>query len=122
MKKELENKNISDKWIKKILENAPDKDKMRILDIGCGPGFFTINLSKLGHDVTGIDISSEMVTVAKENAEEQGLTCDFKVMNANTLEFPDNTFDLIINRVVTWTLPDLYECYRSQRTHNRFRC
>jgi ubiquinone/menaquinone biosynthesis C-methylase UbiE len=115
VKKELENKNISDKWIKKILENAPDKDKMRILDIGCGPGFFTINLSKLGHDVTGIDISSEMVTVAKENAEEQGLTCDFKVMNANTLEFPDNTFDLIINRVVTWTLPDLYECYREWR-------
>ena len=83
VKKELENKNISDKWIKKILENAPDKDKMRILDIGCGPGFFTINLSKLGHDVTGIDISREMVMVAKENAEEQGLTCDFKVMNAS---------------------------------------
>ena len=115
VRKELNNSTISDKWIRKILENAPDKEKLRILDIGCGPGFFTINLSKLGHDVTGIDISREMVIVAKENAEEQGLKCDFKVMNANSLEFPDNTFDLIINRVVTWTLPDLYECYREWR-------
>lgn len=115
MRKELNDNKVSDKWIRKILENAPDKEKLRILDIGCGPGFFTINLSKLGHDVTGIDVSREMVIVAKENAEEQGLDCDFKVMNANCLEYSDNTFDLIINRVVTWTLPDLYECYREWR-------
>ncbi|MBE6527948.1 MAG: methyltransferase domain-containing protein [Thermoplasmata archaeon] len=115
VKKELESKNISDKWIRKILENAPEKDRLKVLDIGCGPGFFTINLSKLGHDVIGIDVSKEMVEVARENAQEQGVACDFKVMNANTLEFEDNTFDLIINRVVTWTLPDLYECYREWR-------
>ena len=115
VKKELENRKHSDKWIQKILDNAPEKEKLRILDIGTGPGFFTINLARLGHDVTGIDVSREMIVVAKENAEEQGVKCDFKVMNANQLEFPDNTFDLIINRVVTWTLPDLYECYREWR-------
>jgi ubiquinone/menaquinone biosynthesis C-methylase UbiE len=112
VKDELKNRKHSDKWIQKILDNAPEKEKLRILDIGTGPGFFTINLSALGHDVTGIDVSREMVVVAKENAEEQGVKCDFKVMNANQIEYPDNTFDLIINRVVTWTLPDLYECYR----------
>ncbi len=115
VKKELENRRHSDKWIQKILDNAPMKEKLRILDIGTGPGFFTINLSRLGHDVTGIDVSREMVMVARENAAEQGVKCDFKVMNANQLEFSDNTFDLIINRVVTWTLPDLYECYREWR-------
>ncbi len=97
------------------MDNAPEKEILRVLDIGTGPGFFTINLSKLGHDVTGIDVSREMVMVAKENAAEQDLSCDFKVMNANQLEFSDNTFDLIINRVVTWTLPDLYECYQEWR-------
>ena len=115
VRKELNSKQASDKWIMKILENAPNKEKLKILDIGCGPGFFTINLTKLGHDVIGIDVSKEMVDVASENAQEQGLTCDFKVMNANDLDFPDDTFDLIINRVVTWTLPDLYECYREWR-------
>ncbi|MBR4504004.1 MAG: class I SAM-dependent methyltransferase [Candidatus Methanomethylophilaceae archaeon] len=88
---------------------------MKILDIGTGPGFFTINLTKMGHKAIGIDVTKEMVQVAEENAQEQGVECEFRVMNANSLDFPDNTFDLIINRVVTWTLPDTYECYREWR-------
>ena len=113
--KELKNRSHSDKWIQKILDNAPEKENLKILDIGTGPGFFTINLARLGHDVIGVDITREMVQVAKENAKEQGVECEFMVMNANSLDFPDNTFDLIINRVVTWTLPDLFECYREWR-------
>lgn len=115
VRKELKNKNINDKWVQKILENAPRKKVLKILDIGTGPGFFTINFAKLGHDITGIDISPEMVRVATENAASEGLKCNFRVMNANTLEFPDETFDLIINRMVSWTLPDLFECYREWR-------
>ena len=57
VRKELKNKNINDKWVQKILENAPRKKVLKILDIGTGPGFFTINFAKLGHDITGIDIS-----------------------------------------------------------------
>ena len=115
VKKELKNRETSDRWIKLILDNAPEKDVLKILDIGTGPGFFTINLTRMGHDAVGIDVTEEMVQVAKENAEEQGLKCDFRVMNANSLDFPDGTFDLIINRVVTWTLPDTFECYREWR-------
>ncbi len=115
VREELKNKNINDKWVQKILENAPRKKVLKILDIGTGPGFFTINFAKLGHDITGIDISPEMVRVATENAESMGLKCNFKVMNANTLEFPDETFDLIINRMVSWTLPDMFDCYREWR-------
>lgn len=115
VKRELDDREASDAWVRKSLENAPDKARLRILDVGTGPGFFTISFAKLGHDVTGIDISPEMVRVAKENAAEQGMSCDFRVMNANTLDFPDDTFDLIISRVVTWTLPDLYDCYKEWR-------
>ena len=70
VRKELNSKQASDKWIMKILENAPNKEKLKILDIGCGPGFFTINLTKLGHDVIGIDLSKEIVDVASQNAHE----------------------------------------------------
>ena len=115
VREELNSKEITDQWVRKILENAPDKKKLRILDIGTGPGFFTINFTKLGHDVTGVDVTPDMIRVAKENAQEQGVECDFKIMNANSLDFPDNTFDLIISRNVTWTLPDLFECYREWR-------
>lgn len=112
VRKELKDHAISDKWVRKILENAPDREKLRILDIGTGPGFFTINFARLGYDVHGIDISPEMVNVAKRNAADAGVQCDFRVMNANTLDFPDGSFDLVINRNVSWTLPDMFECYR----------
>jgi ubiquinone/menaquinone biosynthesis C-methylase UbiE len=113
--KDLKDKGVSDRWVQKILEYAPHKEKMKILDIGTGPGFFTINFARAGHDVIGIDISPEMVRAANENAEDNDVECVFKLMNANELEFPDDTFDLIINRFVSWTLPDLYDCYKEWR-------
>ena len=115
IEKQLDDNNIKDFWIRTIILNSPRKKHLRILDIGTGPGFFTINLTKLGHDVIGIDVGKEMIRVAKENAEVCGVDCKFMVMNANDLQFEDNSFDVIINRNVTWTLPDLFECYREWR-------
>ena len=37
-----------------ILEYAPEKEHLEILDVGCGPGFFEVTLGKEGHHVTGI--------------------------------------------------------------------
>ncbi len=113
--KELQNDEIKDRWVRAILENAPDKERLRILDIGTGPGFFTIVLTGLGHDVTGIDVTPNMLSAAKENASLHSIECDFRLMNANSLDFPDGEFDLVISRNVTWTLPDLYDCYREWR-------
>jgi len=104
-----------DLWMDIVYRYAPKKEKLRVLDIGTGPGFFTISLAKDGHDVTGIDISLGMLKVAKANAERFGVKCDFRPMNANTLMFEPDTFDLIINRNVSWTIPDLYECYKEWR-------
>ncbi len=112
---QLRDKGISDFWIKTILMNAPKKGNLRILDVGTGPGFFTINLSRLGHRVIGIDVSEGMIRVAEENAAASGVDCEFRIMNANDLSYPDGEFDLIISRNVTWTLPDLFDCYREWR-------
>ena len=43
-------------------------DGKRILDIGCGTGLLSVKLAKMGADVTGIDISPEMITVAEQRA------------------------------------------------------
>ncbi|MBO4348228.1 MAG: class I SAM-dependent methyltransferase, partial [Candidatus Methanomethylophilaceae archaeon] len=104
-----------DVWMKMVYQNAPKKERLRVLDIGTGPGFFTIALSLDGHDVTGVDLSEGMLEVARKNAEEFGAECDFRQMNADRLYFESDTFDLVISRNVTWTITDMEECYREWR-------
>ena len=93
-----------DIWKKLILENAPAKKKLKILDVGTGPGFFAINLALDGYDVTAVDCTDAMLRKAKKNAENYGVNIDFKYSNADELPFDDNTFDLIISRNVVWNL------------------
>ena len=42
--------------------------KPKALDLGCGPGFFSLILAQMGFDVTGVDASPEMIQSARENA------------------------------------------------------
>jgi ubiquinone/menaquinone biosynthesis C-methylase UbiE len=67
--------------------NLPGK----ILDLGCGAGRTSNFLYKLGHDVTAIDYSEEMIRKAKEKNILTSI--DFKVMNAKYLLFVDESFD-----------------------------
>ncbi|WP_269849320.1 class I SAM-dependent DNA methyltransferase [Methanosarcina horonobensis] len=53
-------------WTGLLLENAPRKENLRVLDVGTGPGFFSILLSARGHRVTGIDCTPEMLEQAKK--------------------------------------------------------
>ncbi len=45
-----------------------------VLDLGCGTGGMTIPLASLGYDMTGVDLSPEMLTVARSRAEEAGFS------------------------------------------------
>ena len=58
-----------DAWLKILLENAPKKEKLRVLDMGAGPGFFSILMSLAGHEVTAVDVTEEMLENAKHNAK-----------------------------------------------------
>jgi len=93
-------------WTKLILENAPQKEKLKILDIGTGPGFFAIILSAAGHDVTAIDVTQKMLDEAQKNAATAGVAPEFLLMDSHRLDFADRSFDLIVSRNVTWTLYD----------------
>ena len=44
-------------WQDEIISNLPDKEHLKVLDVGCGPGFFSVILASLGHDVVGIDLT-----------------------------------------------------------------
>lgn len=92
-------------WQQEIASRLPHGKALKILDIGCGAGFFSILLAKSGHEVTGIDLTPNMIEEAKLLTAEQSCTADFLVMDAEKLSFADNSFDAVIARNVTWNLP-----------------
>lgn len=90
-------------WLDLIKHHIPTDKEVNILDIGTGPGFFTIILTKAGYRITGIDSSIGMIEQAKANVAAENIDPTLVVMDSHQLEFPDNHFDLILSRNVTWT-------------------
>ena len=102
-------------WKNIFKKNLPVGKNLKILDVGTGAGFFAAILSKLGHKVVGIDMSTKMLGEAKKNLRELNLHAEFHKMNAQNLHFADETFDLVVSRNLTWTLPDVKAAYREWR-------
>jgi ubiquinone/menaquinone biosynthesis C-methylase UbiE len=67
-----------------------------VLEVAPGPGFFAIELSKLGgFRITGLDISQTLVDIAKKNAAAAGVQVDFRLGNASAMPFTDDSFDFV---------------------------
>jgi ubiquinone/menaquinone biosynthesis C-methylase UbiE len=70
-----------------------------VLEVALGPGYFCIELAKLGsYAITGLDISHTFVELANKKAAEAGVQVDFRQGNASTLPFADNSFDFLLCR------------------------
>ena len=93
-----------DAWRDMILSHAPDKDRLRVLDVGTGPGFFAMNLALAGHDVTAVDVTEHMLAHARRNAISYGADVRFVLHRGEELPFEDGSFDLIVSRNVLWNL------------------
>ena len=79
-----------------FIEKEINYDKeIKILDVGCGTGRHSIELSKRGYAVTGIDLSESQLRCAKEKATSQSLKIDFQKHDARTPHY-SNAFDLVI--------------------------
>jgi len=103
---------IAKRWMKEIEKQIPAGRRLKILDVGCGAGFFSILLAKEGHEVFGIDLTPEMIENAIQLAEEENADCCFQVMDAENPMFADETFDVVISRNLTWTLPEAAQAYK----------
>ncbi|MBQ7173928.1 MAG: class I SAM-dependent methyltransferase [Lachnospiraceae bacterium] len=99
-------------WTDLILEKAPRNEKMQILDVGTGPGVFATLLSLAGHDVTGIDISPRMLEEARSNSAMYNTAPCYLLMDSEQLDFPDNSFDMIVSRNVVWIMQDPEAVYQ----------
>jgi len=95
---------LKKRW-QEILRESIGDERMMILDVGTGPGIIAILLADMGHRVTGLDLTSEMLNKARENTERLGLSIEFKQGDAENIPFEDGSFDVVINRHVLWTMP-----------------
>ena len=103
---------MAERWLYEIKKQLPQDKNLRILDVGCGAGFFSVLLAKEGYQVTGVDLTPDMVENARTLAAEEKTDCEFLVMDAENLRFADESFDVVISRNLTWTLPDVKSAYR----------
>ena len=55
---------LSERWLCEIEKRLPEGKRLRVLDVGTGTGYFAVLLSRLGHEVTGIDLTPAMLTEA----------------------------------------------------------
>lgn len=106
------NSSISKRWTEEIVHFLPEGKPLRILDVGTGTGYFAILLSQIGHQVTGIDLTDAMLQEARENAALYQVCPVFLQMDAQDLDFPDQSFDVVISRNLTWTLPEPETAYK----------
>ena len=78
----------------------------RIMDIGCGYGWFVKEFAKNGGVVTGIDLSPAAVELTKKMLTYYKLTAEIREANAEELPFADNTFDLVFSNGVLHHTPE----------------
>jgi ubiquinone/menaquinone biosynthesis C-methylase UbiE len=66
-----------------------------VLEVGCGAGTDLARFAKGGAVVSGVDLSSSAITLARQNFEQQGLQADLREADGEQLPFPDDSFDLV---------------------------
>jgi len=92
-------------WTKLLRISLPST-RGTVLDIGCGTGSLSVVLAGLGYEVTGIDLSPEMISLAKVKASAAQHSINFHVMDAAFPQFPAQQFDAIVCRHLLWALPE----------------
>lgn len=100
-------------WLKHLLAGRARRRQFddadgRVLDVACGvgPNFRYLPESA---DIVGVDISNDMLEFAREEAADLGRRVSLEQMDAQDLDFDDDTFDNVISSFSTCTFPDPME-------------
>lgn len=79
----------------------------RLLEVGCGIGVDSIQLAKRGFQVTAVDLTENALEIAAEFAAQRGVDIDFRLGNAELLDFPDESFDVVYSFGVLHHTPNI---------------
>lgn len=82
-----------------LVNNIGVRDNMKVMDLGCGDGTTSIPAARLGADVLGVDIASNLVQAGNKRAQQENLeNCRFQEGDASDLqEHADDSFDLVVS-------------------------
>jgi 2-polyprenyl-3-methyl-5-hydroxy-6-metoxy-1,4-benzoquinol methylase len=86
---------------------------MSVLELGCGTGYFTRELARSGAEIVAIDVSPELLEIARSNSSAPNVR--YEIQNAYRLNYPDAVFDSVVGSSVLHHLeidPALREIYR----------
>jgi ubiquinone/menaquinone biosynthesis C-methylase UbiE len=99
--------------LRKVLGPQLERGFQRSLEIGAGTGYFSLNLLQAGvvQEATCTDISPGMVRTLAINAARLGLPVRTARADAESLPFPDSSFDLVLGHAVLHHLPDLERAF-----------
>lgn len=91
--------NIDKVWRKKAVCELTDEARpLKVLDVACGTGDFTIEIANKvapGSRITGVDISEGMIAVGRDKLSKLGIEAVFEVADCEALPYDDKTFDRI---------------------------
>jgi ubiquinone/menaquinone biosynthesis C-methylase UbiE len=96
-------------WATRLIEAADPKPGERVLDVGCGTGVVARQVaSRLGTDgtIAGVDLSPDMLEVAKARGAREHVTVDWREANAEQLPFSESSFDLVLCQFALMFYPD----------------
>jgi ubiquinone/menaquinone biosynthesis C-methylase UbiE len=102
----------------KLVDVLAEKKERRLLDVGCGGGQSAIRLKELYPHLSlvGIDLSPYLIARARKRAQQKGVAVQFEMADAQTLPYPDASFDIVYSFGSAKHWPDplkgFGECWR----------
>jgi ubiquinone/menaquinone biosynthesis C-methylase UbiE len=86
----------------RVVDLAALQGEEHVLDAGCGTGMMALRIAAQypGCTVQGVDISPKMISVARRDAEKQGLAATFRVGSILELPYPDASFEVVITNIM----------------------
>lgn len=89
-----------------LIERLDPRDGDAWLDLACGTGAMSELAAGKGASVTGVDLAPALIETAKERAEEQGLTIDYRVGDCENLDLDEASFDVVSSTCGVMFAPD----------------
>ncbi len=80
---------------------------LKVLEIGCGLGTDGAQFAKAGAEYTGVDLTEAAIELARKRFELFGLAGEFQVADAEKLNFPDESFDVVYSHGVLHHTPNI---------------